>query len=346
VKEDGQYKLLDTLEKQNSIGLEILDRAAIGDLKGAKQLLDWLREDAHLAGGDDPLGGPIFPRFWTKGAAPDPRRMKLAAAAILVGSRPTVAQGLPILEEARNAAASEQEKTNILLALSSGYSLQQNFSGLLDVASAILKQAPESRYAFLANLEALIGLKRYDEAMSLADDRLKALESDSDALLGKMRVESSRGNYAAAQQWAVKLADQGKDDAEVLNSTAWFALFTGRVQDSDIVNAIKATQMAKDNPHVLHTLACLYAETGKTKEARELLLRAMDDLNLDEPNDDFWYAFGLIAEQYGERNIAIADYRKLEKPKFALEIPTSSYTLAQMRLKALGAGGADQAAGK
>ena len=63
----------------------------------------------------------------------------------------------------------------------------------------------------------------------------------------------------------------------------------------------------------------------------------MDELNLDEPNDDYWYAFGRIAEQYGERDIAIADYRKLEKPKEILAIPTSSYRLAQMRLKALGA---------
>lgn len=342
VKEEGRYKLLDTAEKPNSIGLEILDRVAGGDLKGAKQLLDWLREDAHLEGGDDPLGGPIFPRFWTKGAAPDARRLKLAAAAILIGTRPTVAQGVHILEEARKSPVSEQEKTNILLALSSGYSLQQNSSGLLDVASLLLKQAPESLYAFLGNIEALIGLRRCDEAMGLSDERLKALENDTDALQAKMRVESSRGNYAAAQQWAQKVADQGKENADLLNSTAWFALFTGKVQESDIANAIKSTQLAKDNPHILHTLACLYAETGKTKEARELLLHAMDDLNLDEPNDDFWYAFGRIAEQYGERETAIADYRKLERPKFALQVPTSSYVLAQMRLKALGAAVADQ----
>jgi hypothetical protein len=63
----------------------------------------------------------------------------------------------------------------------------------------------------------------------------------------------------------------------------------------------------------------------------------MDDMNLDEPDDAYWYAFGRIAEQYGERDIAIADYRKLEKPKHLLAIPTSTYRLAQMRLKALGA---------
>ena len=62
----------------------------------------------------------------------------------------------------------------------------------------------------------------------------------------------------------------------------------------------------------------------------------MDDLNLDEPDDDYWYAFGRIAEQFGEREIAISDYKKLEKPKHVLETPTSSYTLAQMRLRVLG----------
>ena len=66
----------------------------------------------------------------------------------------------------------------------------------------------------------------------------------------------------------------------------------------------------------------------------------MDDLNLDQPDDDYWYAFGRIAEQYGERDIAIADYRKLSKPKQVLSVPTSSYWLAQQRLKAMKADGA------
>jgi len=70
-----------------------------------------------------------------------------------------------------------------------------------------------------------------------------------------------------------------------LNNIGWYALFTGKVEDADIATAIKSTQMAKDNPSILHTLACLYAEVGRTKEAHDLLLRGMDDMNLDEPND-------------------------------------------------------------
>jgi tetratricopeptide (TPR) repeat protein len=342
VKEDGVYKLLDTDNSPNSIALEMLDRIKVGDLNGAKTLLDWLREDIHIEGGDDPLGGPVFPRFWTKGQAADARKMKLAAASILVGTKPTAAQGVAILEEALKDASTDREKTNMQLALAAGYSQLGNFARLLEVSSALLKQFPESSRVFWWNSWALTCLGRHNEAIALSDERLKLLDGDEDALRRKMYVEADRGNFVAARGWVQKLIDQGKENASLLNASAWFALFTGKVEQADIDMSIKSTQMAKDNPSYLHTLACLYAETGKTKEAHDLLLRGMDELRLDEPNDDYWYALGLIAEQYGEREIAIADYRKLKKPKEVWNISDSSYSLAQMRLKALGA----EAAGK
>src|SRR6185312_6264217 len=98
------------------------DRIEAGNLRGAKLLLDWLREDSHLEGGDDPLGGPIFPRFWIRGQAPDVNRMKLAAASILVNTRATVAHGVAILEPGLATATTEREKQNIEIALCSGYS--------------------------------------------------------------------------------------------------------------------------------------------------------------------------------------------------------------------------------
>jgi len=208
---------------------------------------------------------------------------------------------------------------------------------MLDVASALEKDEPESKTAFIDNELALMGLERYDEALALADERLKLLENDSDAYEMKMEIEADRGHFAAVRSWAQKLADLGKEDAMLMNNETWYALFTGKVEQADIAKAIRATEMQKDSPAILHTLACLYAEAGNTKDAREVLLRAMDDWNLDEPNDEVWYVLGRIAEQYGEREIAIADYRKMEKPKEVLAIPTSTWRLAQMRLKAMGA---------
>lgn len=337
VKENGQYKLLDSLDSPNAIALEMLDRIKSGDLNGAKILLDWIREDQHLAGGDDALGGPVFPRFWIKGEAADAHKMTLAAAALLVGTKPTAGKGVAIFEEAEKNAKTDREKTNIEIALAAGYSELDDFAKLLAVGSDLLKEVPESRTAFMTNVQALIGLKRYDEALALADARLKLLDGDTDALQEKMRTEATRGNYAASRAWIQKLIDQGKENASVLNSMAWFSLYTGKVDEKDVATATKASQMQRDNPAILHTLACVYAETGKTKEAHDLLLRAMDELNLDEPDDDYWYAFGRIAEQYGERDVAISDYRKLQMPKEAMQISTSSWQLAQNRLRAMGA---------
>ena len=141
------------------------------------------------------------------------------------------------------------------------------------------------------------------------------------------------------------LVDQGKEDASLLNSMAWFALYTGKVDQADVATATKATQM--DRRIALQFCIRWLASMRRretTKEAHDLLLRAMDELNLDEPDDDYWYAFGRIAEQYGERDVAITDYRKLQKPKEEMLIPTSSYQFAQNRLKAMGAEGT--AAGK
>lgn len=51
IREEGRYKILDGSEKPNSVGLEILDRLAAGNLAGARVLLDWVRDEEHLAGG-------------------------------------------------------------------------------------------------------------------------------------------------------------------------------------------------------------------------------------------------------------------------------------------------------
>ena len=68
-----------------------------------------------------------------------------------------------------------------------------------------------------------------------------------------------------------------------------------------------------------------------------MLVQAMDLENLDEPDGPFWYAFGRVAEQYGEREAALANYERVTKPKKAVQIPSSSYRLAQERMKGLGA---------
>ncbi len=334
VKEEGHYKVLATSRFPGAIGLEVLDRVAANDLTGSRALLDWLREDEHLAGGDDPFMGAPFPRFWTIGKDADATMMKLAAAAILTEYEQTAAQGLVILEQAKDSG-DDVQKRKILFALQWGYDNLDEYDKTLGADADLAKQYPESTALFRNQAYELRASGRFEEGEKLAGDRLKRIPGDKAAMEARMLNAIARGDYVRAHRLVQDIIDEGNADPDALNEAAWVSLFDGKVGPGDIENALKATDLSKKNASHLHTLGCVYAEVGKTKEAREVLIQAMDALNLDEPDDNYWYAFGRIAEQYGEREVAIANYARVTKPKTAVEVSTSAYYLAQVRLQGL-----------
>jgi len=335
VKEDGRYKLLAHSRFPAGIGLEALDRLAANDNSGARILLDWLRDDQHLASGDDPLSGVPFPRFWTKGKDSDASKIRLAAAAILVMTEATAERGVSILEAADGSVSSDSEKTNIALALVYGYDRLRKYDKGVLVASKLQEQYSESDSAFRWHAFFLRASGRSVEADSLAKDRLRRSPGDVDALRQMEFDAVAREDYSKARDIAQEIVKEGKGSASELNQVAWYSLFTGKVSDSDIDAALKAAQLSNNASGILHTLGCLYAEVGKLKEAQEILVQAMDSANLDDPDSNFWYAFGRVAEEAGERDLALADYARVTVPKNPLELPGSSYKLAQIRLKAL-----------
>ena len=97
----------------------------------------------------------------------------------------------------------------------------------------------------------------------------------------------------------------------------------------------QATSLNKNSFNEMHTLACLYAAQGKTSEARQLLLDSMAAANLAEPNSEVWFGFGLIYQQFGADDAAIAAYRKVNKPETAVIYPLDTWVLSQERLKSL-----------
>ena len=338
VKEDGAYKLLDSLEKPNAIGLEILDRVNSGNLAGAKVLLDWLREELHLSGGDDPVEGAPFPRFWTKGKDGSAEDMRLAAATILIQTDPTAKQGVSLLETAQGKAIGDAA-TNLKFALLNGYARTRQFDRLLAVAADLAKQYPESVKAFLNQSVALCALGRSQEADQLAQERLERMPDDLPALRELVMSAASRQDYALAYDRAKAIVTSGKGEPGDKNQLAWVALFRGSVHNDDLDTALASAQATQNNSNVLHTVGCIYAELGKTKQAREVLVQAMDASNMDEPNEAFWYVFGRIAEQNGEPAVASAIYQRVTQPKYPEALPLSSYWLAQNRAKAMASDG-------
>ena len=335
VKEDGHYKILATGRFPAGLGLEALDRIAAQDLPGARALFDWLRDDMHLEGGDDPLSGRAFPRFWAKGKATDAAEMKLVAASILTQSKPEAAQGIAILEAASDSAGNDAQKVNVALALITGYNFVEAFDKGVALSELLAAQYPDSKRIFLNEVYDLTSLGRFDEVDKLARARLKRIPEDQTAKQVISRNASARGDYSEARRLSQEMRDEGNAQPADLNNIAWYALFTGKIEPSDLEDALKAAQLSEKAAYALHTLGCVYAATGKTKEAREVFLQSMDSLNLDQPDGSYWLAFGLIAEQYGERDLALADYARVEKPQAAYALPDSAFRLAQIRSQAL-----------
>jgi hypothetical protein len=86
---------------------------------------------------------------------------------------------------------------------------------------------------------------------------------------------------------------------------------------------------------IAHTLACVYAASGKPREARDLLLKGMEQLGAAKPDDPAWYGFGLVAEAYGDVESARDYYLRVKKPEKGVLQASSVYSLSQARLGAL-----------
>ena len=98
-----------------------------------------------------------------------------------------------------------------------------------------------------------------------------------------------------------------------------YALLIPHPIDQDTIDAaLRANDLTNNaNFGMLRTLGCVYAAAGKTNQSRELLLKAMDSLYLNEPNSDVWFGLGLIAEQYGEFAAAEQMFERVERPDLA-----------------------------
>ena len=179
VKEKGEYKILDTAQNPNALGLEILDRVAANNLDGSRVLLDWLRDEQHLEGGDDPFAGKAFPRFWTKGQEAERGPDEIGCRRDSGGNQTDRGAGCGNPGGGPRRGKSDTERTNIDLALLSGYAVQENMEKMLSICQELAKSHPEVQRIFMSEEFALAALGKYSEADAIAAERLKRIPRGS-----------------------------------------------------------------------------------------------------------------------------------------------------------------------
>ena len=329
-RRSGGYRIV-VLDDVSTAGREVLRRLSTNDLKAAKRWLDWEREEVTLNSGDDPLGGAIFPRFWTRGDEPEPTRMKLAALALLA-DKSAIREHMDFLKEMR-AQAKDSDAVRLDLLLAHAATATKDWKLLREVAARLFSSGPASDTALRFVVSAATFEKDWDSGQKAISSRLARIPDDIAAIRATAQLAEGRGDFAQARSILRPLIDKNRAEMNDLNQYTWNSLFLGKVSDDDLSIMQRAVNENSSYPEI-HTLACLYAEIGKTKEARELLLRAMDSVGMDEPNEPIWYGFGRIAEDYGLQAVALSLYQRVGKTEDT-DIPSSTYNLARLREKTL-----------
>ncbi len=271
--------------------------------------------------------------FWTSDAKQNSTSMEIAALALF--PEPAAAPSLvPRLIAMRNAASESGKRIDLDLLLAQLFIRSGDSAQAFTSIEALLRRYPDSPTALSLAGQAYALRKDFNGWNALLGARLAKYTADRRLLLEKALAEETEGRYAQAQTTVQAVLAGGRASLTDFNNYAWLGLFTGKVDQSTLDAALRATGGTKPEYGTLHTLACVYAALGRTTEARETLLQAMQTANQVEPDEAVWFGFGLIYEQLGERDAAIAAYRRVIAPS-GTPSPLSTYKLAELHLAQL-----------
>jgi hypothetical protein len=119
------------------------------------------------------------------------------------------------------------------------------------------------------------------------------------------------------------------------NNAAWLHLFTGTGLQSalDLVRKAAGPDRERISYGQLNTIAALEAELGELGAAKLDAWQSMENIGRAVPMGPDWLIYGMIAEQLGLRDDAIAAYRRIPRSNH----PDGVFALAQRRLTRLGA---------
>jgi tetratricopeptide (TPR) repeat protein len=337
MKEEDCYKIVASPRDLTEVGNFALNYLHHGNEEAAHNVLDWMRDLIHKGGGDDPLSGPLLARLWTSGESKGADAIELASAS-LIAHRPNIAPLLPAIAARRDhwtPAQGKPDLTDLNLVLATGYVSVGDGSKARSAAEALLKDWPDSVTALRLAGSAYALDHNWAAWNSLLDSQLTKHPNDRELLWERARAAETQGDFAGARKFLHTVLDGGQATSSDYNFYSWSTLFDKSV-DADAIQAAQQANMLSKNSSFadLHTLACLYATQGKTTEAKQVLLQAMDAAGMGQPNSDVWFGFGAIYEQYGVTDAAIDAFRKVKRPEGTIS-PTDTYVLAQAHLKEL-----------
>jgi tetratricopeptide (TPR) repeat protein len=246
-------------------------------------------------------------------------------------------RSLSLLLPCRDAAPEGARRTAFELAIAHRYGVLNRDADQADLLRRLAAAAPDSEMAYFLFKGSLVRLGNWDELQRVAEQRLAAHPGDRLALADLGFLAEIRGNLEEAEKFYRRTIDSAKADSEDFNNLAWLALLRGKVDEQAIETGQRAVTMTSYGDYsTLHTLAALYADVGKTAQAYQIILQALELSSREAPSSTAWYVFGRLAEDYGLPEAARRYYQRVDPPDGSEPESISTHHLAQQRLAALG----------
>ncbi len=326
-RQDGRLAITASNTVPASFLVRIRALARASDWQTAGRYLDWLRDDLAFAGDD---AATVLKEAWARntesGAETVGRALLLLSAAF-----PESAADVRAVD-AFPAGDSDSARTAALVARRIGSSDLDDYRLELESAAKLYEFRKEDADYRDDYLHALLIAAEYDRFDTELAGLRKADPQDKDLKRLQLRSLLWRLDIAGAERFIRE--EKWQPSASEYNSLAWTSLFQPSVSDQALEYARKAVNLTKSGERaILHTLAALYAATGRFEDARAQMDRCLE-LTIDgEPENEDWYVFGRIAEGYGFPVSARSAYLKVLPSAFP--DPTSTWELAQKRLAEL-----------
>jgi tetratricopeptide (TPR) repeat protein len=143
-------------------------------------------------------------------------------------------------------------------------------------------------------------------------------------------AEATNGHWQDATAANRRAIDKGADRNGVYNNMAWGSLFFGGPKAADVDLALQTVQASNfTQPNAVHTLALIYAEGGKTREAQQMLNKLIELRPGQQLTPIDYAVVGRIAEQLGLLEVAEEAYSQVPKQLDAM----TTYRYVQGRLE-------------
>ncbi len=325
VKEDGQFRIVGTARNDAEAGAEAIYQMKQGNEAAARAILNWKLSQTR--------GGRGGARVETSvGAGKD--GVLLAAAGLMAG-RSDIGPLLSHVAALRDKTLAEHQGS-IDMVLARGYIYVGDGARATVVTRRMKAANPGNEVIEGLCMQADSLTRDFADWKAMLAAQLARRPGNRAAMEAEAKEAETEGDFAAARVDLKQIIDAGNGTVTDPNLYGWLALFSTPIAADALPSALKANEMSGyANFSAIHTLACLYAETGDPVGSRKTILHGMEINHLAEPNDAVWMVMGYIYEDYGLRDSAIMAYRNVVKPDKVPDV-TESYILAQRRLKALG----------